>query len=255
MTVSPLKDTQEKIVGLSAIVRNISAQKEQEKLKDEFISMASHELKTPITSMKMFLDILSNYLGKENNEAQVYVKRIEDQANKMKDLVNDLLDVSRIGTGKLRFNNENFRLDEIVKDTIESIQPAAKKHTLFFKDSISLPVYGDKFRIYQVVTNLLNNAIKYSPRSNKVIITAKAVKDQAVVSVRDFGIGIAKDKQKKIFEKLYQVTDPEVKTFPGLGMGLYISNEIVLGHKGKMWVKSKKGKGSTFYFSLQLSKN
>jgi PAS domain S-box-containing protein len=255
MTVSPLKDTEEKIVGLSAIVRNISAQKEQEKLKDEFISMASHELKTPITSMKMFLDILSNYLGEENNEAQQYVKRIEDQANKMKDLVNDLLDVSRIGTGKLRFNNEKFRLDEIVKDTIESIQPAAKKHTLVFKNSISLPVYGDKFRIYQVVTNLLNNAIKYSPRSKKVIITAKAVEDQAVVSVRDFGIGIAKDKQKKIFEKLYQVTDPEVKTFPGLGMGLYISNEIVLGHTGKMWVKSKKGKGSTFYFSLQLSKN
>jgi signal transduction histidine kinase len=116
----------------------------------------------------------------------------------------------------------------------------------------TLPVYGDKFRIYQVITNLLNNAIKYSPKSNKIIITMQRLKDNAVVSVRDYGIGIAQDKQQRIFEKLYQVTDPEEKTFPGLGMGLYISKEIINAHNGKMWVKSKKGKGSTFYFSLQI---
>lgn len=253
-TISPVTDPQGDIIGVSSIVRNISVQKEQEKLKDEFISMASHELKTPITSMKMFLDILSNYLGEEDSNAQSYVKRIKDQTNKMRDLVNDLLDVSRIGTGKLRFTNEKFQLDEVVDDTIESIRPAAKKHTLVFKNSDSLPVYGDKFRIYQVITNLLNNAIKYSPKGNKVIITAKAIDGEAVVSVQDFGIGIAKGKEEKIFEKLYQVTDTEEKTFPGLGMGLYISKEIIDGHNGKMWVKSIKGKGSTFYFSLKLKK-
>ncbi|HSX09189.1 MAG TPA: PAS domain S-box protein [Candidatus Saccharimonadales bacterium] len=252
MTVSSLKDPQGKIIGISAIVRNITEQKEQEKLKDEFISMASHELKTPITSMKMFLDILSNSLGDSNPQAQSFVKRINDQTNKMKDLVNDLLDVSRIGTGKLSFNHEKFFLDEAIKDTIESIQPASPKHMLKYKDSISLPVYGDKFRIYQVITNLLNNAIKYSPQSNKVIISTKIKDRQVIVSVKDFGIGIPKDKQHKIFEKLYQVTDPQVKTFPGLGMGLYISREIINGHNGKMWVKSEKGKGSTFYFSLTL---
>ncbi len=255
MTVSPLNDPQGKIVGISAIARNITEQKEQEKLKDEFISMASHELKTPITSMKMFLDILSSYLGEKNSGAQTYVKRINDQTNKMRDLVNDLLDVSRIGTGKLSFRKEKFELDKIVQDTIESIQPAAKKHELKFIANNSLPVYGDKFRIYQVITNLLNNAIKYSPRSDKIVITAKAKNDQAIVSVKDFGIGIAKDKQQKIFEKLYQVTDHEERTFPGLGMGLYISKEIVKGHNGKMWVKSEKGKGSIFYFSLQLDQN
>jgi PAS domain S-box-containing protein len=253
MTMSPLKDPQGQIIGISAIVRNITEQKEQEKLRDEFVSMASHELKTPITSMKMFLDILHNYLSKESNaEALTYVNRIKDQANKIRDLVNDLLDVSRIETGKLIFKNEHFTLEEILLDTIEGIQPAVKKHNLQFVNSEKLPVYGDRFRIYQVITNLLTNAVKYSPKKDKIIITAKKVGNDAIVSVQDFGIGIPKDKQQKIFEKLYQVTDPEVKTFPGLGMGLYISNEIVKRHKGKMWVKSEKGKGSMFYFSLPL---
>jgi len=116
-----------------------------------------------------------------------------------------------------------------------------------------LPVFGDRFRVYQVITNLLTNAVKYSPKKDKIIIDAKKVGKEALVSVKDFGIGIPKDKQEKIFEKLYQVTEPDVKTFPGLGMGLYISNEIVKRHNGKMWVKSQKGKGSTFYFTLPLA--
>jgi PAS domain S-box-containing protein len=255
MTMSPLKDPQGNIIGISAIVRNITAQIEQAKLKDEFISMASHELKTPITSMKMFLDILHNYLSKDENlEALGYVNRIKDQANKIRDLVNDLLDVSRIETGKLRFNTEKFLLDEILFDTIEGMQPAVRKHALIYTQNEKLPIYGDRFRIYQVITNLLNNAVKYSPKKERIIISAKKKDDQAIVSVQDFGIGIAKDKQEKIFEKLYQVTEPDVKTFPGLGMGLYISSEIVKRHNGRMWVKSQKGKGSTFYFSLPLAK-
>ncbi len=220
MTLSPLKDPQDNIIGISAIVRNITEQKEQEKLKDEFISMASHELKTPITSMKMFLDILHNYLSKDSDmEGLGYVNRIKDQANKIRDLVNDLLDISRIETGKMSFNTELFALEEIL------------------------------------FTNLLTNAVKYSPKKDKIIIKAKKVGNEAVVSVQDFGIGIPKDKQERIFEKLYQVTDPDVKTFPGLGMGLYISNEIIKRHEGRMWVKSEKGKGATFYFSLPLNQN
>lgn len=253
ITISPLKDAQGEIIGISAIGRNITEQKEQEKLKDEFISMASHELKTPITSLKMFLDILERSLSETSHkEVVTYVSRIKDQANKIKDLVNDLLDISRIGAGKLHFTIEKFRLEELIKDTIEGIQPAAKKHTLLFAPSASLEVAGDRFRIYQVITNLINNAIKYSPNSNKVFITVEEIEGKAIVSVQDFGIGIAKDKQKKIFDKLYQVTDPQVKTFPGLGMGLYISNEIIKRHKGEMWVKSEKGKGSIFFFSLPL---
>jgi PAS domain S-box-containing protein len=253
MTMSPLKDPQDNIIGVSAIVRNITEQKEQEKLKDEFISMASHELKTPITSMKMFLDILHNNLSKNSNvEALGYVKRIKDQANKIRDLVNDLLDISRIETGKLQFNKEHFFLEEILFDTIEGIQPAVARHELDFIHEDKLPVYGDRFRIYQVITNLLTNAVKYSPKKDRIIIKAKKNCNNAIVSVQDFGVGIPKDKHEKIFEKLYQVTDPDVKTFPGLGMGLYISNEIVKRHKGRMWVKSEKGKGSTFYFSLPL---
>lgn len=254
MTISPLKDPQQKIIGISAIVRNITEQKEQERLKDEFISMASHELKTPITSMKMFLDILYSNLEESNSEAKNYVTRIRDQTNKIKELVNDLLDVSRIGTGKLHFYMETFNLEQVLEDTVEGIRPAVRTHRLIFKSTASLPVYGDRFRIYQVITNLLTNAIKYSPREKKIVISAKKNKNDATVSVRDYGIGIAHDKQQKIFDKLYQVTDPKEKTFPGLGIGLYISKEIVMRHNGKMWVKSEKGKGATFYFSLPLKR-
>lgn len=235
-------------------VIDITARKEHERLKDEFISMASHELKTPITSMKMFVDILQNHVleNKQQDIALKYIKRIHDQTDKMKDLVDDLLDVSRIETGKLQLKKEIFNIMEVLEDTIEAMKPAAKYHTLLFDSSNTLPVCGDKFRIYQVITNLLTNAIKYSPRGKKIVIAAKKDKNMVIVSVQDFGIGIAKSKQKKIFEKLYQVTDPVEMTYPGLGIGLYISKEIIQRHEGEIWVESEKNKGSTFYFTLPI---
>src|SRR6185312_2268390 len=163
---------------------------------------------------------------------------------------NDLLDVSRIQTGKLRFNKEIFDISEVVKDTVEGLQASTKRYHIIIKSSGKHRVQADKYRVYQVLVNLITNAVKYSPKAMRIIVRVKKIKHNIVVSVKDFGIGIDQSEQHKIFEKLYQVTDPEEKTFPGLGLGLYISKQIIERHEGKIWVKSKKRKGATFFFCL-----
>ena len=136
----------------------------------------------------------------------------------------------------------------------EALQGTVEQHIVYEKTK-PLHVFVDRFRIDQVLTNLITNAAKYSPRDKEILIKIKKEGDKVIVSVKDFGIGIEKDQQKRVFDRLYQVTDEKEKTFPGLGMGLYISKEIVKRHKGTIWVESQKGHGSTFFFSLPFSKN
>lgn len=242
--------------NIKAIVvnfRDVTERMEEEKRKDEFISMASHELKTPITVMKMFLDILQNQISiYRDKKAEKYLSTLKGQTNKLRELTADLLDISRIQTGKLTFHQENFLVEKIVKEALEELRPTMERHMLVYKKGSDMKVYIDRFRIFQVLTNLITNAAKYSPNARRIIVTVEKANNQAIVSVKDYGIGINKSQQEKIFEKLYQVTDTKEKTFPGLGMGLFISQEIIQRHGGRIWVESKKGKGSTFYFSLPI---
>jgi signal transduction histidine kinase len=187
-----------------------------------------------------------------DDKATSILTNIRNQTNRLQKLVNDLLDVSRLQTGKLTFEKEMFRLDELVAETIEVLKGSAKRQKLIFEKTSPVSVYGDRFRIYQVITNLVTNAIKYSPDNTDIIIKVYKKNKKAEVSVQDSGIGIDKDQRKRIFERLYQVTDDKEKTFPGFGMGLYISKEIIKRHKGNIWVESEKGKGSTFYFNIPL---
>lgn len=247
---APIHNSKKQIIAAASIIIDITHQKELEQQKDDFLSMASHELKTPITSLKMFIELLSKHRNSE--KTGYFIERIRDQANRLKELTNDLLDVSRIQTGKLRFNKETFNLSELVKDTIEGLQGTTKKHELLLKNGYKQTVVGDRYRIYQVLVNLISNAIKYSGKGEKIIIQVRKKENTVEVSVKDFGIGIDEEQQAKVFDRLYQVTDPEEKTFPGLGLGLYISKEIIERHKGEMWVESRKGKGSTFFFTLPL---
>lgn len=235
---------------------NITRQKQLDQEKSDFLSMASHELKTPLTSMKMFIELLNKHISRTDLEKPKYfVKRIIDQADRLTELTNDLLDVSRIETGKLRLNKEKFDLRLFIEDTVESIQTSTDDHTIHIKNNPSITLYADRYRLYQVLVNLLTNAIKYSPKSKDIIVTVKKTKRHVTVSVQDFGIGIKKDQQKKIFDRLYQVTDPEEKTYPGLGLGLFITKEIITRHQGDIWVESTKGQGSAFYFSLPLKQH
>ncbi len=250
---APIKDKNRKIIaGVSTII-DITEKKEIEKRKDEFVSMASHELKTPITSLNLFIELLKKQTEKKNFEnTKMLIAKIKQQTAKLAGLVNDFLDVSRIETGKMRFRAVRFDLNELITDIIDDLSYTTTTHEIRYKPKEELLIVCDKYRIYQVFTNLLTNAIKYSPDNTIVIVKAKKKDKYIEVSVKDQGIGIAKDQHQKIFEKLYQIGDLKEKTFPGLGMGLYISKEIIHKHGGQMWVKSKKGKGATFYFTLPL---
>lgn len=233
---------------------DIDEQKRQEERKDAFISMASHELKTPVTSLKGFAHILQNRLKKRGDEESLrFLASITKQLNRLNRLINDLLDITRVQQGRLEYDEELLDLDVLIRENIETLQAGTSTHRLIFEESQAARVCGDKDRIGQVLTNLITNAIKYSPSGDRVIIRLFNDGDSAIVSVQDFGIGIAAKHQTRIFERFYQVTEAEEKTYPGLGIGLYLSNEIVKRHRGRIWVESEKGAGSTFRFSLPLS--
>lgn len=234
-------------------VLDISERKELEKRKDEFIGMASHELKTPVTSLKGFLSLLQRRLATEGDEKALhYLARMDAQVNKLNKLITDLLDLSKMQTGQLVYREERFDVDALMQEIVENVQGTIQTHHLLLEGQTEAKVFGDRDRIGQVLINLLNNAIKYSPQADAVLVHIAKDENQVIVSVQDFGIGIAKEHQHKIFERFYQVTDPEEKTYPGLGIGLYISCEIVKRHGGQLWVESKKGKGATFHFTLPL---
>jgi signal transduction histidine kinase len=172
--------------------------------------------------------------------------------NKLTKLINDLLDISKMRQGKLDYREEPFDLDALSQEIVENLQAGTSTHQLLIEGRTEVQVYGDRDRIGQVLINLLTNAIKYSPKADTVIARVSKDQENAIVSVQDFGIGIAAAHHKQIFERFYQVTDPEEKTYPGLGMGLYICAEIIERHHGRIWVESRKDQGSTFSFTLPL---
>lgn len=221
-------------------------------LKDEFIRIASHELKTPVTSLKGFTQLLLRRFQKQGDEQTAHVlSRMESKLNILTTLINDLLDVARLQTGKLSQKEEVFNLAGLARETVEDIQAITPIHRLVFEGDENALVNGDRDRLGQVLINLLTNAIKYSPQAEKVSVLLVTEERFVTVSVEDFGIGIAAVHHDKVFEQYYQVPDQATNS-PGLGIGLYISNEIIKQHQGRMWVESTEGVGTTFKFSLPL---
>jgi len=235
-TITPVKDELGNITYFVGIWKDITSHIEEEKRKDEFISIASHEL-------KMFKD-------SGNKDVNKYLDRMGYQVDKLTNLVRDLLDVSRLQTGKLELRKEKFDIGKLIKEIAENFDATDNTHKIFIEGKPKKMVKADRDRIEQVIINLISNAIKYSPDADRVEIEIKSEKNDIIISVKDFGVGIAQEYLNKIFGRFYRVYDTRDKTFPGLGMGLYISYEIVERHRGKMWVESKKDEGSIFYFSL-----
>ncbi len=251
LSISPIRDSAGNIIGAAKIARDITERLELERRKDEFISMASHELKTPVTSIKGFTQLLHRrFQQRDDQESLRFLARMDAQLNKLTQLISDLLDISKMQTGQLEYREEPFELDALVQEIVENVQGTTQKHRLVLENPARVRVYGDRDRIGQVLINLLNNAIKYSPQVDRVLVQVVPEGTHVVVRVQDFGMGIAEAYQDKIFERFYQVSEPEMKTYPGLGIGLYISREIIKRYRGRIWVESCKGEGSTFSFSL-----
>lgn len=241
------------IISVMTISHDISEIKNLERKKDELMSMASHELKTPITSAKMFVQILRRLFSQNKDKKAIhYLRHVEDQINRINKLVNNLLDTSRIETNRLKLNKKIFSIKKLINEVAGNIQATADTHRIIIKDFENINVLADKDRIEQVLVNLIVNAIKYSPQANKIIISLVAKEGKIVVGVEDFGVGIPKKYHQKIFDRFYSISQKK-KGNSGLGVGLYISSEIIKQHGGKIYVKSKNDQGSIFYFTLPIS--
>ena len=225
--------------------RDITDKKLEEQRKDEFIGMASHELKTPITSIKLYTELLLKMV-KEKGALQ-HLSTMSEQVNRLSKLITDLLDVSKIQAGKLAFKKGFFDLDLLLEDIVATFEKENKKHSIMTNVHLNEKVWGDKDRIGQVFINLISNAIKYSPSGGDVIVVASKLKDNVIVSIEDSGIGMYVHEKDRIFERFYQGRG---ESFPGLGIGLYIAKMIVEGHGGRIDVRSRINEGSTFTFTL-----
>lgn len=248
----PVFDNNRDVVFVAGSTRDITTRKQLESQKDDFIGIVSHELKTPVTSIKAFTQVLQNRFTRAGDErSAVLLGRMDAQINKLTSLISDLLDVTKIEGGQLQFNEDFFSFDELVEEVVEEIQRSANKHMIEKQGATTKTIYGDKDRIEQVIINFLTNAIKYSPHTSKIIVKSFFEHDRVTLCVQDFGVGIPKERQQQVFERFYRVSGNE--TIPGIGLGLYISAEIIRRQRGTIWVESEEGQGSTFCFSLPVS--
>jgi PAS domain S-box-containing protein len=250
-TYKPLHDASGKVYGVLNMAVDITRQVLLQQQKDEFIGSASHELKTPVTSIKAYAQVMeASFKQKGYQKESIMLGRMGVQINKLTNLISDLLDTTKIQAGKLMFNERWFNFNQVVEEVIEDVQRTSSKHTISSNLKDAGEVFADPERIGQVLTNLLSNAIKYSPNSDKIIVRASVKEDHVKLCVEDFGVGIPADKHEKVFEQFYRVSGDKQHTFPGLGLGLYISSEIIRREGGRIWVEGAEGKGSTFCFTL-----
>lgn len=243
--------------GLVRAIRYAIERKSAEIQKDEFLGFASHELKTPVTSIKAYIQLMEHQALRKEGSPKIdtllpFIRKVDAQVDKLTHLINDLLDVTKVNAGKMEFNFENFLIDEVVNESIENMQLITTKHKIIKKGKSTSYVMADKERTCQILVNLLSNAIKYSPNSDIITVNVMSDKDKVSIAVQDFGIGISKEEQCKIFDRYYRVDVKNKETYPGLGLGLYIASEIAKRQNGRLYIESKKGQGSTFYFELPV---
>lgn len=220
--------------------------------KDEFIGLASHELKTPITSLSGYLQIINKRLP-DNDQNKSFIEKALLQIGKLSGLLSDLLDVSKIETGQLPLTYSSFEFRHLIQEVIEQMQYSTKSHRIVLQQEIGpLIISADKQRIEQVLINLISNAIKYSPEADQVNVKVVLNDNSVRVMVQDFGLGISQDQWEHIFSRFYRVEEL-ASHISGLGIGLYICKEIVNRHQGELWVESTPGKGSVFFFEIPVN--
>lgn len=251
----PQKDKKDNVLMWVGTSTDIHEKKLIEERKDHFISIASHELKTPLTSLKAFIQLAEATLNGNTTKVDAlklnsYIQKVSSSANKLHDLVTDLLDASKIQSGKMVLSFKEVDISKLIKDTVSNAQSMFSTYRIQLQNVEEAGIIvADRNRLEQVLVNLISNAVKYSPNADKMIITVKDKEKSVQVSVKDFGIGIPGDQVPYLFNRFFRVEKVSAR-FQGIGLGLYISSEIIRGHGGRMWVKSKVNSGSTFYFEI-----
>ena len=267
VTVTPRSDEDVLSISIKKMKRDLrefnaqkdKIQKETEELvykRDEFFSIASHELKTPVTSLKAYAQLLLMDAKAANDEQNIkMLSKMDYQVVKLTSLINDLLDTSKLQSGTLVYYQEPFQLKKLIPEIIEKLKPTAPDYEFILESNTNAYVNADRERIGQVLMNFLTNAIKYGGNSKKIIIELNEKNNKIICSVKDFGKGIIPEEQDKVFGRFYRISGKNMNTFPGLGLGLFISKEIIENNGGKIGVTSEKDKGSVFYFELPVSED
>ena len=257
---TPIRDEEGNITSWISSSTEIQKLKEDEKRQEDFLKLVSHELKTPVTSIKGYVQLLLALLPEDIGDTEKrlpikpYLNRIETQVERLIRLLSEMLDLSRIEQSELELKIEKFNLNSHVNEILEDLEYSNKDVELELHQDFKTDVYADKDRIGQVIINFVTNALKYSPDSNKVQLRIyEPEKDYVAVSVKDFGIGINEKEQSQIFKRFYRISGNNDDTYEGFGIGLYLSNEIIERHNGKIFVKSEIGKGSEFTFTIPLN--
>lgn len=251
---SPVKGAQEQVRGVVMVLRDITSQKEIERMKSNFLSVVSHELRTPLHSIKGFVDIiLMGKTGQINDLQRDFLNTVKESTINLQRLINDLLEFSRMEAGRVKLMPQMISMYDIAEKVVEQLAPLAQESRLTLKNEVpeAIPlIEADPMRIEQVLTNLVSNAIKFTPAGGSIWIRAEDAGDQVHVAVKDTGIGIAEGEQEKIFQRFYQVDSSVTRAYRGAGLGLTICKFIVEYHHGRIWVESKVNEGSTFHFTL-----
>lgn len=236
------------------VFHDITSRADEDQRREHLLGIASHELRTPLASIKAFIALLKRkYLKKEYEGMTAYIEKIDETSDSVVRLVNDFLDIARIRENRLELYREQIDLNTLVRELAADLQLTIPTHTLHVRGTISTPVEADRQRISQVLINIIKNAVKYSPDADSVIIRLSDRNGSPRISIRDFGIGIEKSEQKKIFRMYYKVHAKSHKRIYGLGAGLFIARTIMERHNGSIKIQSKPGEGSTFHIDLPIS--
>ncbi|WP_207429786.1 ATP-binding protein [Pedobacter sp. SYSU D00535] len=238
--------------GYTSLV-DITGRKQLERHKDEFISTISHELKTPLTSIKSYSQLLLRYFQKlEDEKPRLMLSKMDAKVNSLTTLIKDLVMASKIDSGKLTPRSDEYMLDSLLTEIVEEFKDTVTTRRIVLETEKGLKTKGDKFKIAQVIENLLTNAIKFSGEGTEVEVKLTKMENEGIVCIKDRGRGIAESSLTNIFERFYKVKEAESNQESGMGLGLYICKEIVKNQQGRLWVDSEVGKGSTFCFALPL---
>lgn len=233
-------------------IEDITERRAIEQRKDDFLTIASHELKTPLTTVLGYVQMLERLMPENSSDRyKSVVSKTAVYVDRLNQLVGELLDMSRIQTGNIELHPVPFDFDRMVTETIEGLQTATPNYRITVSGKAGIVYNGDEAHLVQVLTNLVSNAIKYSPEGSDVKIFVSKVSNFIKVSVQDQGMGIKEDELKKIFQRFYRVGETQ-KHYPGMGIGLYICDQIIKNHRGTLWAESEVGKGSVFNFTLPV---
>jgi two-component system CheB/CheR fusion protein len=249
---SPIFDEDGKIAIWVGSTTDIQRIKEEEQRKNDFIGMVSHELKTPLTSLSAYLQVLNSKLSQSDKSFEkTAIKQAIKQTGKMTTMINGFLNLSRLEATDTHIHKEEFNICKLLRDTVEDMSLITNTHRITLQLCDSKIISADQEKIGYVLNNLISNACKYSQVGTDINLTCEAGANQVTVSITDEGMGIKEVELSHLFERYYRVENSN--TISGFGIGLYLCAEILKRHQGKIWVKSVYGKGSTFYFSLPVA--